>query len=98
MQISELLQEHLNVFKNALNEVRDLKKEVRDLKKQLRVSKASQKILTKQNSTLLVSGKVLDGLDEDRLGQVMDQRACDREAVVTDVKVDPRPRPCTCQR
>ena len=39
-----------------------------------------------------------NGLDEDRLGQVMDQRACDREAVVTNVKVDPRPRPCTCQR
>ena len=70
MQIAELLQEHLDIFKNALDEIRDLKKQVKDLKKQVRVSKASQKILTKQNSTLLRSGKVLDGLDEDRLFEV----------------------------
>jgi hypothetical protein len=36
-----------------------------------------------------------NGLDEDRLGHVMDQRACDREAVGTNVKVDPCSRPCT---
>ena len=67
MKITELLQEHLDVFKDALTEIRDLKKQVKDLKKQLRASKTSRTFLAKQNKTLQMSGEVLDGVDEDRL-------------------------------
>ena len=67
MNITELLQEHLNVFKHSLIEIKKHKAEIKDLKNQLRISKISKTILAKQNKTLQVSGKVLDGLDEDRL-------------------------------
>lgn len=65
-----MLQDFLDSHKNTLGENRVLRAEVKELKKQLKSSKTAKTILAKQNKTLLEAGKVLDGLDEDRLFEV----------------------------
>ena len=67
MEFTAQIQKHLNTYHSALHQVKELEKEVDLLKETLEKSQSARSILAKQNYTLRKAGKVLDGLDEDRL-------------------------------